>query len=224
MKQRYDADQTKEDILIAAGRLFSQKGYQNTSIPDIVSELDGLSKGAIYHHFKSKEGILDELMRHLMPSEILISEIRHNTKLNGLEKIQALFLDAMFHEEVQKYLVFSPSLTQEPFLSLKHLKLTQSVFIPELTGFIEEGNADGSIKVPHPELVAEIVLFLLSTWYSTTLFSSQLEHFYQKLETSQYVLEKMGINVLDDVTLAEIHKRINQGIEDYQNEKSTKNH
>ncbi|OTP33332.1 hypothetical protein A5798_000061, partial [Enterococcus sp. 6C8_DIV0013] len=42
MKQRYDAEQTKEEILFAAGQLFNAKGYKQTSIQDIVEELDGL--------------------------------------------------------------------------------------------------------------------------------------------------------------------------------------
>lgn len=40
---------------------FFWKGYDNTTIQDIVNELEGLSKGAIYHHFKSKEEIMDAL-------------------------------------------------------------------------------------------------------------------------------------------------------------------
>ena len=46
---------TVEKILDAAQRLFLEKGYENTTIQDIVGELGGLTKGAVYHHFKSKE-------------------------------------------------------------------------------------------------------------------------------------------------------------------------
>ena len=223
MKQRYDAKQTKEEILFAAGQLFNAKGYKQTSIQDIVEELDGLSKGAIYHHFKSKEAILDELMRHFMPSEEIIESVREDNNLNGLEKIQKLFLQGMFHEEVQKYLGFSPELIKEPVLSLKYLKLTQAVFIPVMSEFIEEGNQDGSISVPHPQLIAEVVLFLLTTWYSTTLFDSDIANFYQKLETSQYVLEKIGVNVLDESVIASIQQKIIERTEELQDEESTKN-
>ena len=38
MKQRYDSEQTKEDILFAAGKLFTEKGYQKTAIQDIVNQ------------------------------------------------------------------------------------------------------------------------------------------------------------------------------------------
>ena len=50
---------TVERILDVSQRLFLEKGYDNTTIQDIVDELGGLSKGAIYHHFKSKEEIMD---------------------------------------------------------------------------------------------------------------------------------------------------------------------
>lgn len=52
---------TVEKILRAAQKLFLEKGYDNTTIQDIVDELNGLTKGAVYHHFKSKEDIMDAL-------------------------------------------------------------------------------------------------------------------------------------------------------------------
>ena len=59
---------TVEKILEVSQRLFLTKGYDNTTIQDIVDELGGLTRGAIYHHFKSKEEIMDALKRiHLIP-------------------------------------------------------------------------------------------------------------------------------------------------------------
>ncbi|MEG0551199.1 MAG: TetR/AcrR family transcriptional regulator [Vagococcus sp.] len=223
MKQRYDGEQTKEDILMAAGALFNEKGYKQTSIQNIVDQLDGLTKGAVYHHFRSKEAILDELMRAFMPSNEILSSIRSDDSLTGLEKIQQLFLDAMFHVDVQKFLPLSPLLVKEPLLSLKHLKLSQTIFIPEISLFIKEGNKDGSINVPHPEQSAEVILFLLTSWYNTTFFTNSLDSFYSKLETSQYVLKKMGVNILDDSVISHIRQQINQGIEAINNEKSMEN-
>ena len=51
-------EQTVEKIIITAARLFSEKGYEQTSIQDILDALK-LSKGGLYHHFKSKEEILE---------------------------------------------------------------------------------------------------------------------------------------------------------------------
>lgn len=46
---------TVEKILDVAQRLFLEKGYDNTTIQDIVDHLDGLSKGAVYHHSNQKK-------------------------------------------------------------------------------------------------------------------------------------------------------------------------
>ena len=53
-------EETQRKILDVSFRLFTEKGYDHTTIQDIVDAL-GMSKGAVYHHFKSKEDILDHL-------------------------------------------------------------------------------------------------------------------------------------------------------------------
>lgn len=53
---------TRQRILDAAKKLFAQKGYERTTIQDILDELEDLSKGAIYHHFKNKEAMLHALV------------------------------------------------------------------------------------------------------------------------------------------------------------------
>lgn len=50
---------TVEKILEVSQRLFLEKGYEQTTIQDIVDNLGGLTKGAVYHHFKSKEEIIN---------------------------------------------------------------------------------------------------------------------------------------------------------------------
>ncbi len=54
-------NEVHEKIMSAAERLFAQKGYNGTSMNDIV-EASGQSKGAIYNHFKSKERLFLSLL------------------------------------------------------------------------------------------------------------------------------------------------------------------
>lgn len=49
---------TKERILETALELFAQSGYLGTSMSDIAKQL-GITKGALYKHYKSKQEILD---------------------------------------------------------------------------------------------------------------------------------------------------------------------
>lgn len=48
----------KEQILDISFSLFLEKGYDNTSISDIVTSLD-IARGTLYYHFESKEAIMD---------------------------------------------------------------------------------------------------------------------------------------------------------------------
>ncbi len=57
------ATDSRRDILRTAARLFQKRGYEATSMQDVASALN-LSKGALYHHFHSKDEILFEIMNH----------------------------------------------------------------------------------------------------------------------------------------------------------------
>jgi AcrR family transcriptional regulator len=58
------AAETRETILRVAGELFAERGYQATSIADIASAA-GATKGAVFHHFKSKDELFVEIWRQL---------------------------------------------------------------------------------------------------------------------------------------------------------------
>ncbi len=62
MKQQARATQTKGSILGAAERLFAMQGYEATSV-SMICDAAGVSKGAFYHHYKTKQSVFLELMQ-----------------------------------------------------------------------------------------------------------------------------------------------------------------
>ncbi len=62
---REATSRSRQEILRTAARLFQQRGYDATSMSDVAAALK-LSKGGLYHHFKSKDEILFHLMDHAM--------------------------------------------------------------------------------------------------------------------------------------------------------------
>lgn len=62
MKQQARATQTKGSILGAAERLFAVQGYEATSV-SMICDAAGVSKGAFYHHYKTKQSVFLELMQ-----------------------------------------------------------------------------------------------------------------------------------------------------------------
>ena len=79
---------TVEKILDAAQRLFLTKGYEATTIQDIVDELGGLTKGAVYHHFKSKEEIISAVSDRMFYNNNPFEAVKARSDLNGLEKLR----------------------------------------------------------------------------------------------------------------------------------------
>ena len=55
------AEERKQEILDAAERLFEVKGFEGTSISNILEET-GIARGTLYYHFKSKEELLDAVI------------------------------------------------------------------------------------------------------------------------------------------------------------------
>ena len=91
MARNKNPKETVNRILDTAYRLFMEKGYEYTSIQEIINHLGGLSKGAIYHHFKSKEDILIAVTSRMTEqSNRMLAKIRDRTDLNGKEKLKVM--------------------------------------------------------------------------------------------------------------------------------------
>ena len=105
MARNRNSHETRKKILEVSKNLFLEKGFDNTSIQDIIDGLGGLTKGVIYHHFESKYDILQTIISE-NNQEILNYNWRGNT---GLEKIQNSLMDSFSNFEHQR-LVYSASI------------------------------------------------------------------------------------------------------------------
>lgn len=75
--RRETVSDSRQEILRASARLFREQGYDATSMNDISAELK-LSKGGLYHHFRSKDEILFHIMNHAMniTEELVLAPVR----------------------------------------------------------------------------------------------------------------------------------------------------
>ncbi|MGX7024064.1 TetR/AcrR family transcriptional regulator [Vagococcus hydrophili] len=208
MGKKYTAEQAKTMILDAASNLFIEKGYEQTSISDIVSGLDGLTRGAIYHHFESKYDIIVEISKRFILKKEILKEIENNTFLNGLEKIQRIFLESMFNQELLETTRVSLGLLTDPTFSALYNRQILSYLGPEIERCIEEGIIDGSIQNVPPKQMSEVVILLTSTWFIYSMFPNTQETFIDKLQTAQFVLKASGIDVLNEATMNTILKAV----------------
>jgi len=66
-KTKAETDQTIKKLIEIATELFSQKGYASVSLEEIVEQA-GLTRGAVYHHFKNKKGLFLAVFRYAQES------------------------------------------------------------------------------------------------------------------------------------------------------------
>ena len=91
MARNKHPEQTVQLILETAARLFAQKGYDETSMQDIM-DATHLSKGAIYHHFPSKLDILLRIADQILTvNEDMLGKIRDRKGLTGAESSGSSF-------------------------------------------------------------------------------------------------------------------------------------
>ena len=189
---------TVERILDVSQRLFLEKGYENTTIQDIVDELGGLTKGAVYHHFKSKEEIMDAVGDRMFFSNNPFEAVRGRTDLNGLQKLrEAVRLNQSDKERVRLTaqsipIAKSPRLLQEMIVS------NRKVLTPYFLELIEEGNRDGSMHTDYPREIAELLPLLTSLWLLPSVFPATKEEMRRKFSFIGEMMEKMGVPLFDD--------------------------
>ena len=189
---------TVERILDAAQRLFLQKGYDNTTIQDIVDELGGLTKGAVYHHFKSKEEIMDAVGDRMFFSNNPFEAVRGRTDLNGLQKLQEAVRLNQSDQERVRLTAQSIPIAKSPRLLQEMIVSNRKVLTPYFLELIEEGNRDGSMHTDYPREIAELLPLLTSLWLLPSVYPASREQMKRKFLFLGEMLEKMGVPLMDD--------------------------
>ena len=151
MARNKHPEETVNLILDVATRLFMEKGYEHTSIQDIIDNLGGLSKGAIYHHFKSKEDILVAVTdRMTEESNRVLESIRDRTDLTGREKLKTIFKESILRPVQNDIFTTAPNLGNNPRLLYSIFSETVNEAAPGyIQPIIEQGIADGSIRAEY---------------------------------------------------------------------------
>lgn len=199
-------EETKEKIISTSAQLFMTKGYEQTSIQDILDTLH-LSKGGLYHHFKSKEEILEAVMlkrREYVSNKF--HEIIQNTKAkNAKEKLQKILYQLAANSEIHK---LDAVLTSQinPHFVVEGLHACMKEDAPIICQLIEEANDDGTLKVIHPAYCAEIFLMLLNYWANPVLFSRNELETSERLKYLQLMMNQLGLDIIDDDFITTILK------------------
>ena len=208
MARNKHPEETVNLILDVAFRLFMEKGYEHTSIQDIINNLGGLSKGAIYHHFESKEDILIAVTdRMTAESNQMLAVIRDRSDLSGEEKLKTIFRESISRPVQNDIFTVAPDFHNNPKLLFSLLHDTIDNAAPNyILPIIRQGISDGSIKTDYPEQLAELILLASNVWMDPMIFDSSEEESYRKFMVFRQMMQGFGLDIVDDEMLERLQE------------------
>ena len=200
MAQRKDKSQAmREKILNTATQLFIQKGSEKTSMQDI-AQTAGISKGAIYHHFKSKDEIVLAVFRsrqELMEEEMK-QWLKATENLTGREQLQAIFKSNLESQTARALDGIVDEYEQDAGFILTMMRDNLRIGAPLVSDIIKKGMADGSIQTQYPDQTAEVFLLLVNFWMNETVFESDPEKLPERFHFLQFMMTSVGMDIFND--------------------------
>jgi TetR/AcrR family transcriptional regulator, cholesterol catabolism regulator len=157
----------RDELLELAATMFAERGLRATTVRDIADSA-GILSGSLYHHFASKEEMVDEVLRGFL--DWLFERYQHvvDTEPNPMERFKGLFMasfDAIEHRHAQVviYQDEAKRLSSQPrFSYVEELnKRQRQMWVDVLQQGIEEGYF-------RPDLDVDLVYRFIrdTTWVS----------------------------------------------------------
>ena len=134
-------ERTKHELTEIAYKLFITKGYENTSVDEIIRDA-GIAKGTFYYHYESKEQVLEDVIEMMIEhetaaaSQILRSDMPVTRKIAGIiasikpDETEQPIRDALLHPE-------------NVLMHDKIRKKLIEVMVPLLSEVVKEGVKEG---------------------------------------------------------------------------------
>lgn len=200
MPRKNNPKQTIENIICISAKLFVTKGYDKTSMQDIIDAL-GMSRGAIFYHFSSKEDIFNAVMekqfeRVIETVNLWLAQMKGLTakeKLRGVLKCN--FTDEKVIKEANHIITGAIG---NPHLVLAFTQNNVNKLAPIFANILREGIDDKSITTEFPDECAEVFLLLINFWCDPDIFQGDSHTVCKRLRFLQHMLRQLGADILED--------------------------
>ena len=160
---QHRSEETRAHILQAAITLFAKNGYDASSVAEIC-QAAGVSKGAFYHHFASKQAVFQSLLEGWLAG----LNLQMDALLNNAPDVPAGFMrlvsmaSPIFRDAQGQFPMFLEFWTQssrDPLLWATAIAPYRH-FLQLFTGALAKGIQQGSIRPVDPKLTAQALLAL----------------------------------------------------------------
>jgi AcrR family transcriptional regulator len=161
MPRQQRGEETRAHLIETAARSFAEQGYDATSVAEICLRA-GVSKGAFYHHFDSKQDLfldlLDFWLRGLV-QQLEVARLGASTMPGGLIRMaeEARIVFEMAGQYVPIFLEFFAQARRDPAI-LERTVETYRTYRNFFARLIQAGIEDGSLREVDPDLASQVIL------------------------------------------------------------------
>jgi AcrR family transcriptional regulator len=155
-------DIRRQELLDIAARSFAEHGYDSTTVDDVIRQA-GLSKGAFYYYYPSKQALLEGLATAAATRALeALQPVMNASGLGAVDRLNAFLRQGRQTHDAAATLAVFESIFRPDNVVLYHRMhaAVMAVMLPPLTEILAQGVAEGSIRSNDPRTTAELVLML----------------------------------------------------------------
>ena len=183
-------EERRNEIIETAGKLFEEKGYEQTQVQDIVNEI-GVAKGLFYYYFKSKDEVMEELADRYADAIIDAVNKLIDKDITTFDKINRIF--QIFIDSAEKksgifmgILYVKNGITHERIFFNVGKKM-----VPLVTELILSGNDNGECNCSDPKFITEFLVSGLFNIMNQVSPDEKIDYLKEKLPTIKTMILKL---------------------------------
>ena len=183
-------EERRNEIIETAGKLFEEKGYEQTQVQDIVNEI-GVAKGLFYYYFKSKDEVMEELADRYADAIIdAVNKLidKDITTFDKINRIFQIFIDSA----EKKFGIFMGILNVKN--GITHERIFFNVgkkMVPLVTELILSGNDNGECNCSDPKFITEFLVSGLFNILNQISPDEKIDYLKEKLPTIKTMILKL---------------------------------
>ena len=197
-------ERRKQDLLNIAYRMFIEKGYENTSVDDIITEA-GIAKGTYYYYFESKEATLEAVI------EMMIEKAENIAKaaLMNPEPIPQKLASVVYAFQPNKDEIVITDVLERKENIVMHDKIGKKIVevaVPILSDIVREGIAQGIFACINVEERVKMLLIMSQNMFDYGAYSNKdIEVYVDMLEKSLGAKEGTMSFISDFLLEGQVH-------------------
>ena len=183
-------EERRNEIIETAGKLFEEKGYEQTQVQDIVNEI-GVAKGLFYYYFKSKDEVMEELADRYADAIIDAVNKLIDKDISTFDKINRIF-QIFIDSAEKKFGIFMG------ILNVKNGKTHERIFfnvgkkmVPLVTELILSGNDNGECNCSDPKFITEFLVSGLFNIMNQISPDEKIDYLKEKLPMIKTMILKL---------------------------------